>query len=335
MVTYKFEDFKSYLKDKNVLITTHESVDLDGFVSCYILKFFFTNYFKNEAILVFPEFNKSTRLYIEKVSQIFKELSFSFSKDFDISKIDLIIILDTNNLSQVSIFDKLHINSAQIPFIFIDHHLNLKKDYKNNLTSLNIIKDEVSSTSEIIFDICEYFNINLELPHKFLLISAILTDSGFFRYGNNDTITRISRLLDEELNFQEITSTLDFEQDISERIARIKALQRLKLIRSKDWLIGMTHVGSFEAGIAALLININLDVGIVYSEKKRSFRISTRAKKSVCLKTGLHLGRILEDVAEAYEGSGGGHDGAASLNGDHDLKKVLNKIIEKIKQILN
>ncbi|MFX1444222.1 MAG: bifunctional oligoribonuclease/PAP phosphatase NrnA [Promethearchaeota archaeon] len=335
MVSNKYEDFKAYLKNKNVLITTHESVDLDGFVSCYILKIFLINYFKNEVTLFFPEFNKSTKEYLGKVSQKFSDLSFSFNEEFDILNIDLIFILDTNNLAQVSIFDKLNLNIAHIPFIFIDHHLNLKKDYKNNLSSLNIINDEVSSTSEIIYDICEFFNFKLELPYKFLLISAILTDSGFFKYGNNDTIMRVSRLLNEKVDLQEIISMLEFEQEISEKIARIKALQRLRLIRLKDWLIGMTHVSSFEAAVASLLINIGLDVSIVYSEKKRTFRISTRAKKSVCLKTGLHLGKILEEVAEEYEESGGGHDGAASLNGEHDLKKVLNKIIEKIKQILN
>ena len=268
MLPYNFEDFIAYLKDKNVLITTHKSVDLDGFVSCYIFKIFFTNYFKNTTSLIFPDLSKSTRDFLEKVSQKFGELSFSFNEDCDISTIDVILILDTNNLAQVSIFDKLNILNTNIPYIFIDHHLNIKKGYKNNLSSLNIINEDVSSTSEIIFELCEFFNFKLELPYKFLLISAILTDSGFFKYGNNDTIMRISRLLDDQLDFQEIISTLKIERDISEKLARIKALQRLKVIRSKDWLIGMTNVGSFEARVATLLINIGLDVSIVYSEKK-------------------------------------------------------------------
>lgn len=335
MLKSKFEDFKTYLKDKNILITTHESVDLDGFVSCYIFNHFFNNHFKKKAYLIFPEIAKSTRDFIKRISQKFSELHFSFNDEFDISNIDLIFILDTNNLAQVTVFDKLNILNTQIPFIFIDHHLNLEKDYKNNIASLNIINEEVSSTSEIVFELCQYFNFRLELPYKFLLISAILTDSGFFKYGNNDTIMRISRLLDDQLDFQEILTALEFEQDISEKLARIKALQRLKVIRSKDWLIGMTHVGSFEAGVATLLINIGFDVGIVYSKKKPTFRISTRAKKNVCQKTGLHLGKILKEIAEECEGSGGGHDGAASINGENDLNKVLNKIIEKIKQILN
>ena len=335
MLTSKFEDLKAFLKDKSVLITTHKSVDLDGACSCFLFKFFIIHYFKNNAAIFFPEFTKYTREYLQKFSQKFKELSFSFSDDFDLSNIDLIIILDTNNLSQVSIFEKLSVGNTQIPFIFIDHHLNLKKEYENNISSLNIINEHVSSTSEIIYDMCERFNFKLGLPYKFLLISAILTDSGFFKYGNNDTIIRISKLLDEQVDFQEILSTLEFKQDISEKLARIKALQRVKVIRSKDWLIGMTHVGSYEASVATSLISVGLDVSIVYSEKKMAFRISTRAKKSVCLETGLHLGKILEVVAEEYQGSGGGHDGAASLNGNKDLKKVLDLIIEKIKQILN
>jgi len=118
-------------------------------------------------------------------------------------------------------------------------------------------------------------------------------------------------------------------------VAKLKGIQRLEIIRVKDWLMGITHVSSFEASVASILINIGCDIGMVYSEKKTEFRISMRAKRGICVETGLHLGEILEELSEECEGSGGGHEGAASLNGKIDLKKILNKIIEKIKQILN
>jgi phosphoesterase RecJ-like protein len=334
MLKSKFEDLKSYVKNKIILITTHESVDLDGFVSCYLLNVFLKKYFKNEVYLVFSEFSKSTTDFIKNVSNRFSEIPTYFKNDFDISKIDLIIILDTNNLDQVNFSDKLNPINSKIPFIFIDHHLELKKSYRYNLSSLNIINEDFSSTSEIILELCEFFDFDLIPSYKFLLIAAILTDSGFFKHGNNKTVNRISRLLDDQLDIQEIISSLDFEQDISEKLAKIKALQRLEILRLDNWLVGITHVSSFEASVASILINIGCDVSIVYSKKKSTFRISMRAKKKICLETGLHLGKILGDLSEECEGSGGGHDGAASLNGKFKLKIILDKIIEKIKQIL-
>jgi len=43
----------------------------------------------------------------------------------------------------------------------------------------------------------------------------------------------------------------------------------------------------------------------------------------------------LEEVSNEFEASGGGHDGAASLNGTNNLEEILDKIIYKIKFILN
>ena len=42
-----------------------------------------------------------------------------------------------------------------------------------------------------------------------------------------------------------------------------------------------------------------------------------------------------KDVANEFQVSGGGHDGAASLNGTDNLEEILDKIIYKIKFILN
>ena len=80
------------------------------------------------------------------------------------------------------------------------------------------------------------------------------------------------------------------------------------------------------------MLQIGFDIGIVYSKLPSSYRITTRAKKDVCLKTGLHLGKILSEIKE---GSGGGHDGAASLNGENSFEPTLNQIILKIKKTLN
>ena len=240
--------------------------------------------------------------------------------------------MDTNNLDQVRIPE---INSSEISIIFIDHHLNLKKNYKRNIIPMNIIQDKFSSTAEIIFELCEYFNVELTLPNKYLIIAAILTDSGFFKHGNNDSILRMSKLLSNQLDYQEFVSILKRDKSIPEKIAKIKALQRVQLIQEGNWLIGITNVGSFEASVASSLIKIGFDVGVVYSKKKPEYRISTRAKKYVCLKTGLHLGKILKEVSEECGGSGGGHDGAAALNGILDLEIIIEKILDRIKQVLN
>ena len=86
--------------------------------------------------------------------------------------------------------------------------------------------------------------------------------------------------------------------------------------------------------MASILLNVGFDVTIVLAQKNNEFRISTRARKDLCLKTGLHLGKILDEVAKKYEGTGGGHDGAAAITGSEKHEIVLEQIIDKVKQIL-
>lgn len=43
MLKDKFDDLLAFLKDKKILIATHDLVDIDGLVSCYGLNFSLTN----------------------------------------------------------------------------------------------------------------------------------------------------------------------------------------------------------------------------------------------------------------------------------------------------
>jgi len=329
MFISKKQDFVKYLKGKNLLITSHDLVDLDGFVSGLALKFFFNIFNPNQNIyLIFSELSKRTKNYLKNFSQKFPDFNFSFQTNKEFSNVDVIIIVDSNNLDQIKLLNKLDLD---IPYIFIDHHFNLQKNYPGNVLSLNLIFDNYSSTAEIVLELFDEYNINLPIQYKYLLVSAILTDSGFLKYGNSRTIKNLNKLLQDQLEIQEVLPILETKIDISEKIARIKALQRVKIIRFNDWLIGISHLSSFSAPAASLLTKVGLDIGIVVSEDKSDYRITTRAKKQVCLKTGLHLGKIVSEINNV---NGGGHDGAATLNGKINLEKTLNQLIDKIKETL-
>lgn len=336
MLNFNYEDFLSYLKGKKILITTHDLVDIDGLASCFALKFFLTKQLNKPTVSIFfSELSKLTRIYMEKFNEKFPEFIFSYKKDVDLSNYDICLIIDANEVSQIRFNLKNDTLQLGIPYIIIDHHhyneVNLNSE---NLGSLNLIDDNFSSTVEIILNLFQHYSQKLPLPYKYLMSTAILTDSGFFKYGNNNTIKNISILLDEDLNFQEIRLMLNREIDISERIAHIKGLQRVKLIREGNYLIGITNVSSFGAKVANTLIKIGFDISIIHSKDKGQKTINSRAKKSICLKTGLHMGTIFEEISEKFGGYGGGHDGAAALTFDADLDIILKKIIEKIKQVL-
>jgi len=329
MFTSKKDDLLKYLKGKNLLITSHDLVDLDGFISGLSLKFFFENVFSNQNIdLIFSGLSKHTKSFLNKFTQKFPEFNLSFHMDKEIFNADVIIIVDSNNLDQVKLLNNKDLNT---PFIFIDHHLNLQLNYPSNKSSLNLIFENYSSTSEIVLEFFNDFSVKLPIPHRYLLTSAILTDSGFLKYGNTKTIKNLNNILQSQIEIQDIIPLLERERDVSEKIAIIKALQRVKLVRINNWLIGISHLSSFTASAASILTKVGFDVGIVVSEDKSDYRITIRARKQVCLKTGLHLGKIIRKINDV---NGGGHDGAATLNGKNNVEETLNQLIDKIKETL-
>ncbi|MFX1311104.1 MAG: bifunctional oligoribonuclease/PAP phosphatase NrnA [Promethearchaeota archaeon] len=335
MLKTKFKNLLSFLKNKRIIITTHNLVDIDGFVSSLTLKFFLNEYYKNQIVSIYlPELLKTTKIFINKFSQKFPKFNFKTKLHLDLSQFDICLILDTNNLNLLKFENKINISPFEIPYIFIDHHYPTLKADNQNLNSLNLILDYFSSTSEIIFTLFKYYQQDITLPYRYLFIAAILADSGFFNYGNNLTINNVSDLLDEDLDFQEIRSLLKEDINISEKIAKIKGLQRVKLIREGDYLIGISHVSSFGASVASMLIACGVDISLVYSKTNTECKINARAKKIVCLKTGIHLGKILKEISDKCEGTGGGHDGAASLSYNTEFDIILDKLIEKIKESL-
>jgi len=329
MLNSKKKALLNFLKDKNLLITSHDLADLDGFISGIALKYCFETYFPNQNVqLTFSGLSKHTKSLIDKFSIKFPSFSFTFQERVELSDFDVIVIVDSNNLDQINLFNNLDLD---IPFIFIDHHLDLQKNYSGNVSSINLIFDKYSSTSEMVLELFDECNIKPPLPYRFLLVSAILTDSGFLKYGNTGTIKNLNNILHNQLEIQDVLPLLEREIDISEKIARIKALQRVKLVRVNNWLIGISHLSSFSASAASTLIKVGFDIGIVVSKDKSDYRISTRAKKEVCLKTGLHLGKIISEINNV---NGGGHDGAATLNGKNDVEESLNQLIDKIRETL-
>ena len=336
MLNSQFTDFLILIKDKKILITTHDLVDLDGFVSCFSMKLLLTDILINQELSIyFSELTKSTRSFMERFIEKFPEITFDYIDDVDLSKYDLCLVLDTNNLNQLAFKDNLTLLDANLPYIIVDHHyFNQEQNHVEKLNLLNLISDKFSSTIEIILELFKYCDKNPILTYRYLMIAAILIDSGFFKYANNNTLKQVSKLLDDDVNFQDVLLLLQDEIDISKKIANIKGLQRVKLIRRGVYLIGVSKVSSFGSSVASMLIKIGFDVSIVHSKEKGGIIINTRANKNLCLKTGLHLGKILGEISKRYKGSGGGHDGAASLTLNEDLDIILDEIIEKISQFL-
>ena len=332
MLDTKFDNLLDFLKDKKVLITTHDLVDIDGLASCFSLKLFLNKIFnESKSSIYLSEISKSTKSFMKNFETKFPDFSFKYEQKVKLSEFNVCIILDANKVNQLSsnILDEF--SKLELDYIYIDHHYIQEK---NNKDSLSLLYENYTSTSEIILEIFRIYKILIPYHFRYLIAAAILTDTGYFKYANNKSIKNVCKLLKNDINIQDLLLILENEIDISEKIAMIKGLQRVKLIREENYLIGLTYVSSYGASVASALIKNGFDIGVVYSKEKTEIIVNIRARKKICLTTNLHLGKILEEISIKYYGNGGGHDGAASLTCQTENKDVIDDIIRNIKKVL-
>jgi hypothetical protein len=100
----------------------------------------------------------------------------------------------------------------------------------------------------------------------------------------------------------------------------LKAAQRAKISSFKEWIIVFSRISSYQASVARALLSLGADLVVVGGERDGVLRISMRASKDFSEKTGIHLGRDLaQPLGESIGGAGGGHEGAAGINGGTGL----------------
>ena len=214
----------------------------------------------------------------------------------------------------------------------IDHH-TLEDELSKRLDLL-IHDEEASSTCELIFRLFEDYKLTPTSKTAKALLAGIIFDTKYLSLGDSQTFMTVSKLLRDIGDISEVRSLLYKENDVSERIARLKTAQRLELHRYGDWVITFSEVGSFHASGARTLISLGADLAIVIGSDKDELRASLRSTQSFFARTGLHLGELVSEISREFNGKGSGHPTAAGFNGSglvDDFKKaVLDKIAEKI-----
>jgi len=326
-----FREIMNILEERNagrILILCHKNADPDAVCSSYAL----SNLLK--------QFKPSIEVTIaapESVSKVSKAILERFLVDVtnsepDFNKFDVIFMLDTNTIRQLGEWGK-RICELSLPLIVIDHHAPHPETEK--IASLCICREDVSATSEIIYDLFKEAGSKPSKDVAEALLLGIAFDTRHFLLARSSTFKVITEIVELGVNVQEALQILMVPMDISERIARLKACKRMKTMRIYGWIIAFSHVGSFQASAARMLVDVGADVAIVGSEDKGELLISMRSSNEFYNKTGIHLGRdIAKPLGELLHGMGGGHTTSAGVNGTGDLETAFKYAIKILKEKL-
>ena len=250
-----------------------------------------------------------------------------------IEEANVIVLLDTNTIQQLDEWAE-RVRASDSPLIMIDHHA--RHPETERLATISVSDEKAASTCEIVYQFFKEAEVKLEEPAAKALFLGIAFDTRHFILANSATLKTVADLIDAGVNAQEALPLLSLPMNYSERIARLKASRRAKLLKMGKWLIALSHVGAYQASAARALIGLGAHVAVVAGQREGGIQISLRSSRDFHEKTGIHLGRdIAKPLGEYLHGMGGGHSVSAGANGvgnvEASLKRCMRLFKEKLK----
>jgi nanoRNase/pAp phosphatase (c-di-AMP/oligoRNAs hydrolase) len=220
-----------------------------------------------------------------------------------------------------------------VPIIVVDHHAAHPETER--IAKLCITKEEAASTCEIVYDFYRQLDMKPDLNEAKALFLGIAFDTRHFILANSSTFQTIAELGEIGVNAQETLSALALPMDFSERVARMKACRRAKLLKIGNWIIALSHVSAYQASAARALVDLGAHMAAVAGQKDEKVEISLRCTREFNQETGIHLGRdIAKPLGEYLKGMGGGHATAAGVNGTGEMKAGLKRCLRLLKEKL-
>ncbi len=317
----KFNQLEELIKNsKKILIVSHINPDGDAIGSvCSMYTTIYDNFKKKSDILVVGHLPNSYKFLPNIDKAEFK---------FDDSMVyDLVITLDVAALDRLS-NAKILFEKAKAT-INIDHHKT-----NNEFGNINVVKGSASSTGEVLLEIYNEQNWKISLDSAIGLYTAILTDTGGFRYENTseNVFKSAAQLVKIGINPNEIykhcyeLKSKNFVMFQNYCINKAEFAHNDKIAYSTVYKRDIERFNGeedFTDGLVEILRAIETtDIAFLAKEiDSKTTKISMRSKKS-----------DVAEICSVY--GGGGHTFAAGCtiktNIEGAVKRMLKTIEEKI-----
>lgn len=313
-------DIIDKIKDSNnICITFHTSPDGDAFGSALALFIALKSIGKTCYIMNNDKVPDNYQ-FLPFINEVLKNKLL-------INDTDCVVVLDCGNFERISTDD---LNSLHGHFtINIDHHVS--NDMYGNL---NYVDSNASSTGEIVYQVIKLMGVTVEKNIAQCLYTAIVTDSGSFRYSKTTSITH-------QIAGDLINTGIDFP-NIHRMLFENKKFQRVKLageIINKMYLLSEGRICimslteddllkyDLEEGDTSDLLNYGtsidtVEVTLLFKERANSIKVSLRSKNIVDVR------KIVEKFG------GGGHIRAAGLSYTGNIEDIKNALIKEVEKEL-
>ena len=318
----KFNQLEDLIKNSTkILIMSHINPDGDALGST-----------SSTYTIIYEKFKKKADiLVIGHLPNCYKFLPHieTAKFEFDISMVyDLVITLDVASLDRLAnhqiLFDKAK-NT-----INIDHHKT-----NNGFADINIINPSASSTGEVLLGIYNEQNWDISLETATGLYTAILTDTGGFRYENTSekVFLSVAQLVKIGINPNEIY------KNCYEKKSKDFVMFQNSCVNKAEFLFNdkVAYTTVYKKDLEKYQAKDDFTEGLVETLRAiDSTEIAFIAKEIDSKSTKISMRSKTVDVAGiCAEYGGGGHTFAAGCLIKTSIDKALKKLLKTIEEHLN
>ncbi|UHA75776.1 bifunctional oligoribonuclease/PAP phosphatase NrnA [Paenibacillus sp. 481] len=212
----------------------------------------------------------------------------------------------------------------------IDHHPT-----NDRYGQVALIREDAAATTEILFDLLQYAQVELDKDVSTALYTGLLTDTGGFRYSNTTphVMATASQLLKRGVNGNDIADRLLEKMSLSQ----IQIIQRglARLAFSVDNQISWLYVTP-EDMQATGAANEDLEGLVNYPRNIEGVEVGILFKQvsAGAVKVSMRSAGKVNVAAVAQQFGGGGHVRAAGCRIEGELSDVIQMVVERVSQAL-
>jgi phosphoesterase RecJ-like protein len=319
-----YKDIENLIRgSQSILVTSHEDPDGDSIGSQLAIRQLAAAYGKDAVIINAGDIPLKYR-FLPDIEQIRNIRKYGGSGSFDLA-----FILECPDVERAG--EVRNLISAQTALINIDHHPDNHK-----FGSVNLLDADASAVGEMLFDVFLNMDMAIDKNTATWLYTAILTDTGRFRYSSTTrkTMETAGRLIELGADPREICDNIYYSITPStlrltgQVLADIKFFEGGKIcllqLTRKQLADNSTDMSETDGLTDYTLFGRNVIVGGLLKEINDG-----RTKVSLRSRNSIDVSRL------AHRYNGGGHHNAAGYTINLPLDKAGDRLLCDLKELLN
>ncbi|MEL1134000.1 bifunctional oligoribonuclease/PAP phosphatase NrnA [Desulfitobacterium sp. THU1] len=241
---------------------------------------------------------------------------------------EILLFVDCTDLQRVKLENEVF--PADSLILNLDHHIS-----NQNFGHINWIDSQASATGEIVYALIRLLDVNLTQDIATNLYTAILTDTGSFKYSNTTSKTHqiAGELMDSGINFADIHHHV-FDRTPQAKLELLRrGLNQLQILAQGQFAMMTLHKFDFEE-IGA---EESLGEGLIdHARTLEGVEVAALMKEvnSSVIRVSLRSNRWFDVNKIASHFGGGGHKRAAGCTLDMPLEEAQKLLVQKVEEEL-